>query len=422
MDHALESYRVQANLHLLKPISSTDVSTALEMAHALKVARTGLSVRSGGEEITICPDQLLFAEQQGHYYMLNMVDGRQIRVRGRLNELEESLDRRAFFRCHHSYLINLSFVSNIDSITMPATLYGGQSALIRRGWLIRTRTAWENRCSTLPGQNMAQFPANASISLLLMTLLGIVIIISLGLVFPFTSESNSHAGNTRSIDRWQLTVRDADGAELSGFPQTVNTPIDLHNVEPGWTVTLQSSESVKPGAALYVSTQYAPYQLFVNGTLQERYGQPESRPDFLSDPAPTSSIVLLPAEGDTAQISMEYTVPQHYWGLWAFSAQIGSPDAVRVWLAARVGFTFSFGEVTIALGLVLMLFGTLVRRLESNSGLFTWFGLFCIFMGLWSVGECDLASVLIKRPAVLHIMLYAGLYCLTTPLPISRAS
>lgn len=87
-----------------------------------------------------------------------------------------------------------------------------------------------------------------------------------------------------------------------------------------------------------------------------------------------------------------------------------------------MGFTFSFGEVIIALGLVLMLFGTLVRRLESNSGLFTWLGLFCIFMGLWSVGECDLASVLIKRPAVLHIMVYAGLYCLTTPLPISRAS
>ena len=52
---------------------------------------------------------------------------------------------RAFFRCHHSCLINLSFVNGIDSTTMTASLFGGKRALIRRGWLVRTRTAWENR-------------------------------------------------------------------------------------------------------------------------------------------------------------------------------------------------------------------------------------------------------------------------------------
>lgn len=54
-------------------------------------------MRSGREEVTICPDQLLFAEQQGHYHMLNMVDGRQIRVRGRLNDLEKLLDEQGVF-------------------------------------------------------------------------------------------------------------------------------------------------------------------------------------------------------------------------------------------------------------------------------------------------------------------------------------
>lgn len=38
-DHTLESYRVQANQYLLKPISASDVHAVLEMARVLKQAR-----------------------------------------------------------------------------------------------------------------------------------------------------------------------------------------------------------------------------------------------------------------------------------------------------------------------------------------------------------------------------------------------
>lgn len=258
--------------------------------------------------------------------------------------------------------------------------------------------------------------ASKLISIALAALLGAVAVVGLVLAYPFTSESNSHAGSTRAIDSWQMTVCDADGAELSGLSQTVHTPLDLHQVEPEWTVTLDSNESIEPCSALYVSTQYAPFRLFVNGVLQESYGQPESRPAFLSGPAPASTVVLLSSSESAVRISMEYTVPKDYWGLRAFSAQIGSPDAMRVWLASRMGFTFSFGEAIISLGLVLVLFDALVRRLEISSELFIWLGLFCVFMGMWSIGECDLSSVLIKRPTLLHVMTYVGLCCLPVPL------
>lgn len=93
-----------------------------------------------------------------------MVDGRQIRVRGRLNDLEEALDGQAFFRCHHSFLIDLSFVNEIDSATMTASLYGGKRALIRRGWLVRTRSAWENRLFELTRAKHGDTPKLASSS------------------------------------------------------------------------------------------------------------------------------------------------------------------------------------------------------------------------------------------------------------------
>lgn len=263
---------------------------------------------------------------------------------------------------------------------------------------------------------MATPQASKLISIALAALLGAVAVFGLVLAYPFTSESNSHAGSTRTVDSWQMTICDSGGTELSGLSRTVHTPLDLHQVEPGWTVTLDSDESIEPSSALYVSTQYAPFRLFVNGALQESCGQSESRPAFLSDPAPSNAVVLLPSSESTVRISMEYTVPKNCWGLRAFSAQIGSPDAMRIWLASHMGFTSSFGEAIIALGLVLVLFGALVRRLEISSEIFIWLGLFCVFMGMWSIGECDLSSVLIKRPTLLHIMTYVGLYCLPVPL------
>lgn len=265
---------------------------------------------------------------------------------------------------------------------------------------------------------MAKLQVSKLISAALAMLLGAAAVAGLVLAYPFTSESNGHAGSTRAVDSWQMTVCDADGTELSRLSQTVHTPLDLHQVEPGWTVTLDSSESIEPCSVLYVSTQYAPFRLFLNGTLQESYGQQENHPTFLSDPTLTRTVVLLSSSESTVHISMEYTVPKDYWGLRAFSAQIGSPDAMRIWLASRMDFTFSFGEAIIALGLVLVLFGALVRRLEISGEIFIWLGLFCMLMGMWSIGECDLSGVLIKRPTLLHVMTYVGLYCL--PIPLAR--
>ncbi|MGI6535170.1 MAG: LytR/AlgR family response regulator transcription factor [Eggerthellaceae bacterium] len=143
-DFALDGYRLNVSQYLTKPVQAEAVYDVLAHAHEAKLKRPGLQVRVSRKDVTVCPDQLVFAEQSGHYFTLTMVDGRTLRVRGRLDQLEEKLANPQFLRCHHSYLVNLALVQDIDSDTMSVALYGGNTAFIRRGWLSRTRTAWED--------------------------------------------------------------------------------------------------------------------------------------------------------------------------------------------------------------------------------------------------------------------------------------
>ncbi len=144
LDHALDGYRLNVARYLIKPVNRGPVEEVLQIALDAKHNRPGITIRSERKDITVSPDQLLYAEQDGHYYTVHMFDGRSYRVRGKLNDLEEQLGSDKFFRCHQSYLVNLAFVQGVDSDDMSVILYGGARAFIRRNWLTRTRTAWED--------------------------------------------------------------------------------------------------------------------------------------------------------------------------------------------------------------------------------------------------------------------------------------
>ncbi|MBR6040807.1 MAG: LytTR family transcriptional regulator, partial [Clostridia bacterium] len=70
--------------------------------------------RSGYDMLQV--RQILFLERIGRSCRIHMEDGRQVELVGySMAELERMLHKRGFYRCHQSFLVNLSKVSMIRS-------------------------------------------------------------------------------------------------------------------------------------------------------------------------------------------------------------------------------------------------------------------------------------------------------------------
>ncbi|NJO86611.1 MAG: LytTR family transcriptional regulator [Lewinella sp.] len=72
-----------------------------------------LLVPQNGHQRVIRFDQIIYCEAEGSYCNLFMTSAEACMVSHRLGALEELLPAY-FFRCHHSFLINLHFISGMQ--------------------------------------------------------------------------------------------------------------------------------------------------------------------------------------------------------------------------------------------------------------------------------------------------------------------
>ena len=146
-DFALESYRLDVKKYIEKddPAAQRMVSEMLSLARDRRTERDRDVILFGRRNPLCVPAaRLRYVEQQEHNLIFCLTGGETMKRKGRLDELAPLLADRPFFRCHKSYLVNLSFVQGIDREQMVFQMREGGSAYIRRELFYKARSAWEN--------------------------------------------------------------------------------------------------------------------------------------------------------------------------------------------------------------------------------------------------------------------------------------
>ncbi len=130
-DYAIQAFRYSAVDYILKPIDITDLISAvssinqsvsrnplhdfsilLENIKADVPQKLALPTSSGHEYINV--NEIIYLEADRSYCMFILTGKRKIMVSRCLNDYQQILDDRMFFRIHHSYLINLQQVKTLS--------------------------------------------------------------------------------------------------------------------------------------------------------------------------------------------------------------------------------------------------------------------------------------------------------------------
>jgi two-component system LytT family response regulator len=130
--YAMKAFEVNALDYLQKPIEAKRLAAALERAGArISVAPPALDssqrifIKDGDRCWFVAVGEIALFESEGNYTRVHF-DGQRPLVLRSLNQLEERLDARQFFRASRRHIVNLDFVARV-----AATESGGLKLVLR---------------------------------------------------------------------------------------------------------------------------------------------------------------------------------------------------------------------------------------------------------------------------------------------------
>lgn len=143
-EHTLESYRLRAASYLEKPVKQEDVREILSLALAKRNTAAYITLLIEGINQDIPVESILFFEQKNHAVMLHTrTEVLRTSQTVKLSGIESMLPRH-FFRCHHSYLVNLRAVREADQELGIFTMQDGSRVYIRRQTLKKAIQVYEH--------------------------------------------------------------------------------------------------------------------------------------------------------------------------------------------------------------------------------------------------------------------------------------
>lgn len=128
-DTVFEAFTVNACDYLLKPVSEQKFRQTMDRVFQALQQEENILIQKGCDVQVVPSADILYGEVIGRKIYLHCTDNRIIDYYNRLELLEQRLPRR-FFRCHRSYLINLSQVRGYSKGTV--TLADGSCVPVSR--------------------------------------------------------------------------------------------------------------------------------------------------------------------------------------------------------------------------------------------------------------------------------------------------
>ena len=121
-EFALDAFKVSAIDYLVKPVETERLSQAISRVrehvslHVAAQKSERIPVEKGGKKILIGIDKIRFVMARDDYAYLQTDTDRYFSTVS-LAQLEKRLDGHGFFRVHRGYLVNLSMVEEIESVS-----------------------------------------------------------------------------------------------------------------------------------------------------------------------------------------------------------------------------------------------------------------------------------------------------------------
>lgn len=125
--YAIKALKNDALDYLLKPIDTDDLNETIvkiKKFHSKNYSSERLekilinfnsnsiqrkiTINTDGKLLFLENDEILYAESDGNYTTLFLIDGQKILLTKKLKEVNELLPKDSFFRVHNSYIINLN--------------------------------------------------------------------------------------------------------------------------------------------------------------------------------------------------------------------------------------------------------------------------------------------------------------------------
>lgn len=142
-DHTLESYRLKAIGYIEKPAQKKAVLELVQFAQLKKENTPRLLLKKDGKNLSLPFERILYVEQKDRTLHLYLTGCDVLQVNGKLSDMESQFGGQPFFRCHKSYLVNLSYVVALDKSMMVFVMKEGNLVYIRRESFGKAKRAYE---------------------------------------------------------------------------------------------------------------------------------------------------------------------------------------------------------------------------------------------------------------------------------------